>query len=378
MGVATSRNRCRRIRRTSSNHNNNKLPLAIAMLLCAANRCWGLLPLPFSLPPLRQSLQVPPSPVAPITTIIQQRQQQQREVALSPPSSISFPRMRDDAASAPAPASTTTTTMLLAAAAPTSKINNELSVQTQAQQMRDAMVLKTMRGTQWRVIEEQRSPSYFGKDSPRTCKSLATFSGFVSDTNKGTVTVEYMCGNGSNDGNSDDTDGSTTAAPKSRSSSGRWVTKPSRLARGSIQLSPRWKVKLPRDMSSSITSTSETTTTTTTTKTVIYKGFIDAEKMIGRSGKSVSAEMVGVILTGEEVNKEKVIGRFTADFVRQLDPEEIDAIKIGGGSSSSSSSSSSAGAGAAAAAGEQTQTRINTSSSSNSGGAAPIITLSPK
>eukprot|EP00536_Pseudo-nitzschia_multiseries_P003484 jgi/Psemu1/301987/fgenesh1_kg.54_\ len=53
--------------------------------------------------------------------------------------------------------------------------------------------------------------------------------------------------------------------------------------------------------------------------------------MIGRAGKSVTAEMVGVMLTGEEVNKEKVIGKFTADFVRQLTDDEVDAIKIGGG-----------------------------------------------
>jgi len=170
-----------------------------------------------------------------------------------------------------------------------------------------------------RVIEEQRSPSYFGKDSPRTCRSLATFSGFVSDTNKGTVTVEYMCsgGGGDDDGGAGGDDGGTATAPRSRSSSGRWITKPSRLARGSIQLSPRWKVKLPKEMSS----TTGTTGETPTAKTVIYKGFIDAEQMIGRAGKSVSAEMVGVVLTGEEVNKEKVVGRFTADFVRQLDPE---------------------------------------------------------
>jgi len=175
----------------------------------------------------------------------------------------------------------------------------DLSVQTQSQQMNEAMVLKTMRGTQWRVIEERYSDSYFGKGF--NCKSLATFNGFVGDTNKGTVTVEYTCGS--------EDDG------KAATRSGRWVTKPSRLAKGSVQLSPRWKVKLPEDSGGG---------------TIIYKGFINAEKMIGRAGKSVSAEMVGVILTGEQVNHERVIGRFTADFVRQLTEEEVDAIKIGG------------------------------------------------
>lgn len=64
---------------------------------------------------------------------------------------------------------------------------------------------------------------------------------------------------------------------------------------------------------------------------IIYKGFIDADKIVGRSGKTVSAEMNGVILTGEEVNKEIVIGKFTADLVRQLDTEETDSISRVGG-----------------------------------------------
>ncbi|VEU34143.1 unnamed protein product [Pseudo-nitzschia multistriata] len=188
----------------------------------------------------------------------------------------------------------------------------EPPVQTQAQQMSDAMVLKTMRGTQWRVLEDRSASAFYsGTDShsPRTCRSLATFAGFAGEFNKGTVSVEYSCGSSSSS--------SSSAMPTAQGrSSGRWVTKPSRLSRGSIQLSPRWKVRLPKESGGG---------------TVIYKGFIDAQKMIGRGGKSVSAEMTGVILTGEEVNKEKVIGRFTADFVRQLDDEEVDALKIGGG-----------------------------------------------
>ena len=65
--------------------------------------------------------------------------------------------------------------------------------------------------------------------------------------------------------------------------------------------------------------------------TVIYKGYIEASKMIGRSGKGVEAEMSGVILTGTTVGEEKVIGKFTGDFIRQLPREELDAIKISGG-----------------------------------------------
>lgn len=181
--------------------------------------------------------------------------------------------------------------------------NSPLQVQTQSQQMNEAMVIKTMRGTQWRVIEDRvATSSSFGQQFPLGCKSLATFSGFASEDNKGTVNVQYTCGDGDGDGDS--------ASPTS--ASGRWVTKPSRLARGSIQLSARWKVRVPGG------------------GTVIYKGFIDADRIIGRAGKSVAAEMAGVLLTGEEVNKEKVVGKFTADFVRQLDDREQDALKIGG------------------------------------------------
>jgi hypothetical protein len=172
-------------------------------------------------------------------------------------------------------------------------------VQTQSQQMNDAMVIKTMKGTQWRVIEDRVSSSkFFGSQSPRFCKSLVTFGGFSGVDNKGTVGVEYFCGNGNSDAE-------IAEAPK-KIAKGRWVTKPSRLARGSVQLSARWKVRCPEEGG----------------KSVIYKGFIDADKIIGRNGKSVNAEMVGVILTGEEVNQEKVIGKFTADFVRQLSEEE--------------------------------------------------------
>lgn len=174
-------------------------------------------------------------------------------------------------------------------------------VQTQSQQMNDAMVISTMRGTEWRILEERylsNPNASFGKGSPNVCKSVATFSGFASDANKGTVSVNYSCGSSSK----------TT-------SNGRWVTKPSRIAKGSIQLSARWKVKLPNEGGGSI----------------IYKGFIDAEPIIGRSGKSVSATMTGLLVTGEEVGKEKVVGKFTADFVRQMDEEEVDAIKISGG-----------------------------------------------
>ena len=195
------------------------------------------------------------------------------------------------------------------------------AVQTQSQQMNDAMVIKTMRGTQWRVNEDRvindrlsfgpSSATFFGKNSPRYCKSVVTFGGFSGVDNKGTVGVEYFCDKAGGGGTG------TTTAVTTKTAKGRWVSKPSRLARGSVQLSARWKVKCPEEGG----------------KSIIYKGFIDADKIIGRNGKSVNAEMVGVILTGEDVNREKVIGKFTADFVRQLSEAEEREIanNLGGG-----------------------------------------------
>eukprot|EP00553_Chaetoceros_curvisetus_P000243 CAMPEP_0204629652 /NCGR_PEP_ID=MMETSP0717-20131115/18614_1 /ASSEMBLY_ACC=CAM_ASM_000666 /TAXON_ID=230516 /ORGANISM="Chaetoceros curvisetus" /LENGTH=191 /DNA_ID=CAMNT_0051646639 /DNA_START=398 /DNA_END=970 /DNA_ORIENTATION=- len=177
-----------------------------------------------------------------------------------------------------------------------------------------------MRGTEWRVLEQRylsNSNASFGEGSPKMCKSIATFSGFASDANKGTVAVNYEPSCGSSSASS----GSSSTSPTTKTTSnGRWVTKPSRIAKGSIQLSARWKVKLPTSNDGGGGGSN-----------IIYKGFIDAEPMIGKNGKSVSATMTGLLVTGDEVGKEKVIGKFTADFIRQLDVEEVDAIKISGG-----------------------------------------------
>jgi len=222
---------------------------------------------------------------------------------------------------------------------------SSLHVQSQSQQMNDAMVISTMRGTEWRILEERdlsnknnnAGPIIFGKNSPKQCKSIATFSGFVSDTNKGTVTVKYLCGGDKNGrSNDDDTNVSDTIATPTNASSlstnGRWVTKPSRISRGSIQLSARWKVKLPTtDAAVNNDGAGSGKGSSQGGGTIIYKGNIEASKMIGRNGKSVEAEITGLILTGAKVNEEKVIGKFTGDFIRKLPDEEVDAIKISGG-----------------------------------------------
>ena len=51
-----------------------------------------------------------------------------------------------------------------------------VQVQTQSEQMRDAMVLKAMTGTEWRVFED-RSSAMGGKQ--QDCASTVVFRGFV-------------------------------------------------------------------------------------------------------------------------------------------------------------------------------------------------------
>lgn len=45
---------------------------------------------------------------------------------------------------------------------------------------------------------------------------------------------------------------------------------------------------------------------------------------MGKDGSPYDAAMVGVILTGEDVNKEKVVGKFRGDFVKMLDDAEAE------------------------------------------------------
>ena len=160
-------------------------------------------------------------------------------------------------------------------------LNNE-PPRTQREQMRDAMVLKTMRGTEWRLVED-RGPAMTGGGEQQQCLSNAVFSGFFKQPNKGIMSYDSQSCN--------------------EASSGRWITKPSARA---VQLSPRWKVKLPAGQ-------------------FIYRGFIKATKTIGRNGL-IEAEMMGDIITGDEIGKEKIVGKFRADLIRQFDSSNV---KIG-------------------------------------------------
>lgn len=163
-----------------------------------------------------------------------------------------------------------------------------LQVRTQSQQMSEAMVLRTMRGTQWRLFEER-------DNTHQSCRATATFRGFAGEDNKGAVRVDVRC----------DNDGDAHAA------SGRWVVVPSSIRKGSIQLSARWKVRLPEG-------------------TFIYKGSIEASRIMGRNGSPMDADMTGVILTGEDVNRERVVGKFRGNFVRLLDESEAEFVNGAG------------------------------------------------
>jgi hypothetical protein len=160
--------------------------------------------------------------------------------------------------------------------------------------MRNAMPLKTMRGTQWRILEDRKGAMSL-VHQPRQCTSTAIFRGFEQDANKGIMKFDSSCAG-------EDSSFSTL-------SSGRWITKPSEIRQGAVQLSARWKVKLPAGR-------------------FIYKGFIQAGSTIGKNG-AISATMTGVILTGEEVGKESVVGKFRADLVQQQMHSSFEEEKIG-------------------------------------------------
>ncbi|CAB9498152.1 expressed unknown protein [Seminavis robusta] len=153
-----------------------------------------------------------------------------------------------------------------------------LSPQTQSRQMSDAMVLKTLQGTKWRLTAAPTDSN--NKSIPNVCQQqYLIFQGFSDQPNKGIV--QCTCGG--------TTDTTTTA------STGRWLSKPSEIRKGAVQLSARWKVKL---------ATAQTA--------VIFKGFIRADPTLSSGGGTVAAEMKGFILS---VEPEQTLGKFRADLV---------------------------------------------------------------
>ena len=177
-----------------------------------------------------------------------------------------------------------------------SVVSSGLEAQTQYQQMGDVMVLKTLQGTRWRILRTPADKSTLDKKT--LCPSIATFSGFADEPNKGIVQVTVMSDSTSPSCGTDSSGATTTMT-------GRWLTKPSEIRRGAVQLSATWKIG-----------------------STIYKGFIQAKKTYGRSGV-LEAEMVGTILDSNE----KVIGKFQADLIEIVEASNEQSIMMGGTSS---------------------------------------------
>lgn len=154
---------------------------------------------------------------------------------------------------------------------------NSLDVKTQYQQMNDAMILKSLQGTKWRVVQEG-SKNSIGPDKCIT--SYVTFQGFADEPNRGSAKHETCVVDGSS----------------STYSIGRWISKPSEIRRGAVELSARWKVKIGNEK-------------------VIYRGFIRTDFMISSNGK-INAEMTGTILSADDDKKTNVVlGKFRADLI---------------------------------------------------------------
>ena len=164
-------------------------------------------------------------------------------------------------------------------------------IKTQYQQMGDAMVLKTLQGTQWRIQEFPTTTSTFwkpnsSKTTPRSIRtSYVRFEGFSSEPNKGTAYYESSLPSIGDDG----------TTPLVFTSSGPWLTKPSEIRKGAVQLSARWKVKTFPEGSK-----------------IIYKGFIRAGATYGAGGSTMEAEIQGTMLDSTD---DSVIGTFQGDLI---------------------------------------------------------------
>ena len=160
------------------------------------------------------------------------------------------------------------------------------SPRTQAQQMSDAMVLKTLQGTKWRLFVDLPS------QQQRQQSLTLVFQGFDSQPNKGIVQLS----NGRN----------------TMTTTGRWLSKPSEIRRGAVQLSARWKLKLPttEDLSDNGSSSSQY---------YIFKGFIRAAPTLATGGYTVEAQMTGTILSAET---EGTVGKFRADLIAVDIPDD--------------------------------------------------------
>jgi hypothetical protein len=98
---------------------------------------------------------------------------------------------------------------------------------------------------------------------------------------------------------------------------GRWLSKPSEIRKGTVQLSARWKIKLPAITDETI-SNDNTRIGTSSSTALIFKGFIRAVPTLAVGGGTVSAEMKGTVLWAES---KKTVGKFQADLIATDDAE---------------------------------------------------------
>lgn len=140
---------------------------------------------------------------------------------------------------------------------------------SQAQQMSDAMALRTLQGTKWRLFLDIPN-----KSQQQSSLSLV-FQGFANQPNKGIVQL-------------------TSSSSNDQPTTGRWLSKPSEIRKGAVQLSARWKIKVPGEGS------------------YIFKGFIRAAPTLSTGGSTVEAQMTGTILSAET---EEYVGKFRADLI---------------------------------------------------------------
>ena len=139
---------------------------------------------------------------------------------------------------------------------------------TQSQQMSDASALRSLQGTKWRLFLE-------GPDQIKTSPLILIFQGFAEQPNKGVVQL--------------------SSTESTQATTGRWISKPSEIRKGAVQLSARWKAKVPGESSA-----------------YIFKGFIRAATTYSAGGSNVDAQMMGTILAAET---EELVGKFHADLI---------------------------------------------------------------
>lgn len=170
--------------------------------------------------------------------------------------------------------------------------------QTQAQQISDAIILKTLQGTKWRLYVDFL-PNVQQQSAPTTMTLI--FQGFADQPNKGIVQLTTNTATTTSSSSTATSNGNQQPTTSTTTTMGRWLSKPSEIRKGKVQLSARWKIKL--------FSTDEGPS-----NYYIFKGDIQASPPILSTGGSrgVDAQMAGTILMPDT---EVMVGKFRADLI---------------------------------------------------------------